>query len=341
MLKGLLGWRSLAWLSVNAAVTLLFSLRWWLILAAFGHRVNYLKLAGYRLAGFAISFITPGPQFGGEPLLVYALTRNEHIPNAQALASVGLDKSLELLASFIFLAAGMVVVLMGGLLPVSSLLGMALPLAALILLPVGYLVLLWLGKRPVSRLLGILFARFAGYRRRAGRIESAVSQFSNWAEHVHRAEDLAGDFCRYRPGLFALIVIQSLLVWFSIVVEYWLSFWLLGLWLPVQQVVFLLVAARLAMVLPAPGGIGPLEASQALAAQVLNVAPAVVVSVMLLVRARDFLLAGTGGILAAYAVQKPAESVEVMSVQVEETKREGTKFAKKTNTSHENIGGRV
>ena len=52
----------------NCLVSLTFSARWWLILRAQGHRISYLTLAGYRLAAFGVTYFTPGPQFGGEPL---------------------------------------------------------------------------------------------------------------------------------------------------------------------------------------------------------------------------------------------------------------------------------
>ena len=50
---------------LNIAVILLLSSRWWLILRAQGQRINLLRLVGYRLAAFSMSYFTPGPQFGG------------------------------------------------------------------------------------------------------------------------------------------------------------------------------------------------------------------------------------------------------------------------------------
>jgi len=303
LLQGLLGWRLLVWLVVNDVITLLFSLRWWLILAAMGQRVPYLKLAGYRLAGFAVSFFSPGPQFGGEPLQVYALTRQEHIPNDHALAAVVLDKLLELLGNFLFLATGIGIILGGGLLPLKALPGPGLALVLLALLPVGYLVLLWQGKRPLTVLLN------AAARSRLTAHSDGISQhITRWVDTARRAEDLAADFCHCRPGLLAVIALQSLLVWGLVVFEYWLTMRLLGLWLPVRQVIFMLVAARLALLLPVPGGMGTLEASQVLAAQMLQINPAFAVSFTLLARARDFLLAGLGLAVAVALWREPVEA---------------------------------
>jgi uncharacterized membrane protein YbhN (UPF0104 family) len=67
-------------LAVNVIVVVSFSGRWWLILRAQGQRLPYWSLAGYRLAGFGITYFTPGPQLGGEPQ-VYLITHREHVPN--------------------------------------------------------------------------------------------------------------------------------------------------------------------------------------------------------------------------------------------------------------------
>ena len=95
----------------NALALLTFSGRWWLILRAQGQRIPYPGLVGYRLAAFGVSYFTPGPQFGGEPLQVYLTNRRDGVPPAVAVAAVALDKTLELLVNFTFLAAGLAVVL--------------------------------------------------------------------------------------------------------------------------------------------------------------------------------------------------------------------------------------
>lgn len=97
--------------AVNVLVLLTFSLRWWLLLFAQGYVLPYLSLVGYRLATFAVSYFTPGPHFGGEPLQVYLVTARHKVPVAASLTAVVLDKILEMLANFAFLAAGILVAL--------------------------------------------------------------------------------------------------------------------------------------------------------------------------------------------------------------------------------------
>ena len=81
----------------------------WLILRAFGQRVPFFSVMGLRLAGFALSYFTPGPQVGGEPLQVFLLKKRHAIPTTAGVASVFLDKLFEILANFTFLVLGLAV----------------------------------------------------------------------------------------------------------------------------------------------------------------------------------------------------------------------------------------
>ena len=86
----------------------------------------------------------------------------------------------------------------------------------------------------------------------------------------------------------------SLLGWLLLIGEFWLMFNFLGLRLNLAQVAALLIAARFAILLPLPGGLGTLEASQVFALSMLGLNPAIGISAMLLIRGRDMLLGGLG-----------------------------------------------
>ncbi|MGW8250201.1 MAG: flippase-like domain-containing protein, partial [Anaerolineales bacterium] len=139
-------WQIGALVVLNLIILLLFTSRWWLVLRVLGYRLPLISLVGYRLAGFGISYFTPGPQFGGEPLQIQ-LTRQKHkVPTAAAVAAVSLDKLLELLTNFSFILIGAVVVLRSQIfsetLPL-PLMGMAV---AIFMLPAGYMLAIWLGR---------------------------------------------------------------------------------------------------------------------------------------------------------------------------------------------------
>lgn len=269
----------LALVLVNAGVLALFSSRWWLILRAKGQQVAYLALAGFRLAAFAIAYFTPGPHFGGEPLQVYLLNRRESVPTDTALASVALDKLLDLLANLTFLLLGLIILFTNGLLAADQHLPALLLACGLIALPAGYLFSLWLGFAPLSRLLDRLPSRLPVF--------PAVDKTRRI---VVSAEAQIGRFCRQQPGTLAAAVLLSAITWAALIAEYWLALRFLGLTLTLNQTIIMMAAARLAYLTPLPGGLGALEASQALAISYLGADPAIGISLVLLIRARDVTL---------------------------------------------------
>jgi glycosyltransferase 2 family protein len=270
-------------LAVNVIVVASFSGRWWLILRAQGHQRSYWSLAGYRLAGFGITYFTPGPQLGGEPLQVYLLTQREHVPITTAVASVTLDKLLELLSNFTFLLIGVATILASGMLgDESNYLFLLLPVG-LLLLPAGYLLALWTGRQPVTKLIGRLSVRFSGLQRQV-----------RWPAALHAAEEETGRFVQGHPGTIQAALIISFLIWVLLVLEFGLALRFLGLSLNLAEVITLLTAARLAFLLPIPAGIGALETGQMLAVGLIGASPAIGISLSLMIRVRDVALGGLG-----------------------------------------------
>jgi len=95
----------------------LYNLRWYLILGKLHHKkLSFWQLFMHRMSGFAVSYITPSAQTGGEPLRVMLLSE-EGVPGKTATSSVIIDKGLELAALFVFIAAGVLTALACGSLP--------------------------------------------------------------------------------------------------------------------------------------------------------------------------------------------------------------------------------
>jgi uncharacterized protein (TIRG00374 family) len=111
---------------------------------------------------------------------------------------------------------------------------------------------------------------------------------------IQTSEDQATHFCRERPFTLALALIVSIMSWLAMVAEYWLMLTFLGGPVTAVTIIILLTAARIAFLLPAPGGLGTLEASQLLAFAAVGLNPAIAVSLSLLIRGRDVLLGGAG-----------------------------------------------
>jgi uncharacterized protein (TIRG00374 family) len=283
-------------IGVNGAVLLILNGRWWLILYGLGHAVPFFPLFGYRLASFGVSYFTPGPHFGGEPIQVILLEREQAVGRETAVASVALDKMMELLINFTFLLGGVLYLLQNGV--VARQLGWEMVIYGLILLaiPAGLWWALWVGKRPFSTLIRLLNKGVSFPRRRESRADSlAIPQkwettLQKIAQGVAQSEREMSRACRDAPRLMWGAFGLTLLSWVGIVFEYGLSLTFLGLSLTFNQILLLLIAARIAILLPLPAGLGTLESSQVLGLGMLGLETAVGVSITLVIRARDVLL---------------------------------------------------
>jgi len=296
LLAGLLGWalkdvplqdvfQSLArlqpWqvgvlLGLNGVILLLVSSRWWLILNSAGYRLPYPTLFVYRLVGFALSYFTPGPQVGGEPLQVLLLTSRHQVPTRSAVSSVVLDKILEVFSNFAFLVLGLLIAGASGLAG-SWLPGWVLPLAVLTLAGMAaHLAALRRGKKPISWLLEQLVLG-----RRA-------------LDAICQVESEMAALCQTKPDLMRNTLGVSLLIWAGLLWEYSLMLSFVGIHLNLAEVILALTLARLAFLVPTPGGLGALEASQVLAMQLLGINPALAISLCLVMRGRDLIVGGAG-----------------------------------------------
>ncbi len=299
----------------NLLVLATFSARWWILLYAQGYRLPYHKLMGYRLATFAVSYFTPGPHFGGEPLQVYVVSRRHAVPAAVSLAAVVLDKLIEMIFNFTFIALGVLFVLQSQADAALDWQGQAWPtggIALLFMLPVIILAALAMGRHPLSRpLASVLHAWQAVDGKGAQtRPDSTHSRVGHFVITLRESEDLGCRLFRQRPGLLAAAILVSLVSWLAIIGEFWLMTHVLGLGLSLPDALLALLAARAAILLPLPAAVGALEASQALAMVSLGLPAEYGISLSLLIRGRDVLLGLAGlGLAGLYMRQQQQETV--------------------------------
>lgn len=271
-------------LVINAFVIGLMAARWWIIVHAENPSMPFLPLVGYRLSVFGLSYFTPGPQVGGEPLQVIYLQKNHGVSFARATSAVIMDKLLEFLVNFILIGVGAWAIVRVGLVSETGIrLNLSLiGLAVLLIWPVVHVALLYKGIAPISQIL--LRQPFIQKDHQSIRL-------------VVVAERMASSFCRrHVRAMFAAIGV-SLLSVLGISLEYYLMVSFLGMRIDVVQIFASLTAMQVAFLMPLPGGLGALEASQVFALGVFGQPASAAISLTLLMRARDILNGGIGLLL--------------------------------------------
>lgn len=275
---------------INAGVILAMTARWWVIVRADNPSIPFLPLIKYRLAVFGLSYFTPGPQVGGEPLQVFYLKQNHGLTFARATSAVIMDKLLEFLANFILIGIGLTAAVRVGMISPngSQAVGSLVPMVLILAWPVIHLILLYQGKYPVSNLL----------RTAAGLLGNP-----SWVRLIIVSERMAASFTRRKLPALLSALFFSMAAWAGMAAEYFLMADFLNANLSFEQILAALTAALLAFLMPLPGGLGALEASQVYALTMMGYAPSIGISLSLIMRARDILNGGIGLLLAGKFVR--------------------------------------
>ena len=286
-LRGLKFWQILTLLGLNVLIYILITLRWWLIVCAEKKGVSFFPLLATRVAVFGVSYFTLGPQVGGEPLQVLYLQRNYGMTYTRATSTVVMDKLLELLANFVLLGVGITAIIQAGIFSANEY-GSLASLSGLIILllwPPIHIILLYHGKYPISKVL---------------------RKFSNnkFVRFIAASERMAGTFCRRHLGSLLSAIFVSLLAAFGMVVEFFCITLFLGIHLSFWQTIAAWTAGWLAFLVPLPGGLGALEASQVFAFGAFGISAVSAIGVTLLIRARDLLIGGLGLLLVGHRAKK-------------------------------------
>lgn len=273
----------LGWLALNLGIILVACLRWQLICKLLNAPVSLVKLLLIRQAGQAVSFITPGPQFGGEPLQIYWLYQRCQLAIHSALLALGVDRFFELWINFSVLLVAVLLLMFSDSADAHDWLHLLILLALLLstLSLLGGLLI----KHPDSVLswLKTLTQRWHHHPK----LQSIDTHWQRLATDLNTA------LSQQKPALLQALLL-SLLGWAGLITElaWLLSFFELGL--DFGGFLLILVAMRLAFLLPLPASIGSLEAALLWAFQFLNLPNESVLGLIALIRLRDVLMLITG-----------------------------------------------
>jgi uncharacterized protein (TIRG00374 family) len=282
-IAGLQVWQWLAWMSINLAVIILLAWRWLVLARAIGLAPGFLQILRVRQAGQVISFVTPGPQFGGEPLQVFWLWKRYCVPGPDAFLAVGLDRFYELWINF-----GILLVAVLGLLAFASMnvidwhyLALVLLILVLAMAVSGWLLL----RQPAP--VRAWVRRLTKPWRHHVRLRQLETHWWQLNESLQRV------FSRHRSALGVALGL-SLLAWVGMIAEFWLLLSYVGVPPDLTRFVFLFTVVRLAFLVPLPGGIGSVEAALLWSFQELALPLSAAAGLIMLMRLRDIAILLTG-----------------------------------------------
>lgn len=290
------------WISLNLLVIALLTGRWLVLTRAMALPCKFSQLLRVRQAGQVISFVTPGPQFGGEPLQVYWLWRKFSVPGYAAFLAVGLDRFYELWVNFAVLLFAVLALLITRSVTVVDWGLIAFALLGLILLMglFGYMIL----QQPLR--IRDWIKRMTSRWHNHERLQNLDSHWSLLNESLQQI------LSRQRPALRSALGL-SLLAWAGMIGEFWLLLQFVGVPLDLATFVFLFTVVRLAFLMPLPGGVGSVEAGLFWAFQALALPLEAAAALIVLMRLRDVVVLLAGAAALPELQSPPSEATTAQS----------------------------
>ncbi len=229
---------------------MLYTLRWHIIIKkSYDHKLSFWQLFMHRMSGFAVSYITPTAQTGGEPLRAMLLHK-DGVPAKTAASSVIIDKGLEFAALFIFIGMGMAIALFDGSLPEGMQMLFGILLIGLIAL------VFWFYFSSVKNI-GFFSSLLRFFHlNKIGRIKSLE-------EKIIEVEVEMADFYKKHGRTFILLVLISVVITSFLLLEHWMIARFMGVNLTFLQTFLVSTIPYIAYMIPIPGGIGILEGGHA------------------------------------------------------------------------------
>jgi len=286
--------------AVNLAFAAALTLRWISVLHGLGEPITMRSLpplTAARLAGFAVSYLTPGPQFGGEPVQLAMARSRTGLSYSRGTASLVIEKGFDLAGNLAFIGFGALTL-------------RSLPLAAggsgrertlfsaagilLGILPLIYLGLVFAGVRPLSSLAA-----------RTVRSPHAKPRIVRLASFIQEAETDVGRYGQKPVRAAAQLFLSFLAIQGLGILELWLTLKFLGSPIGLNNTILLLAGSKLALYTPLPGGLGALEAVQRTLIVLVGYEPSTALALSAWIRLRDLLFVLVGLAAAAKALRRP------------------------------------
>ena len=266
---------------VNLVILFLAVKRWQIISQIFGVEISFARLFIIRQAGSTFSFVTPGPQFGGEPLQALWLNRGQGVPLDNTIASIGAARFIEIFINFSFLFLGILLVIQGNIEADLSSAGFFVSLSLICLITLLSL-LFYKHRFIVSSLFSLyrLVFQKTSDKDQEQRITTSISVIFSRIEK----EKLKVSFA----------IVIGAFGWLALIFELYLMMRALNLTLDLYEIVFVMLGIRIALLMPIPGGVGTIETSLIWSFGILGLSLVGAAGVIALNRIRDLIILALG-----------------------------------------------
>ncbi len=268
-------WKFFFLVSISIFNFWLFSKRWEVIVKVLYPEKKIPSSAFFldRLAGYAISYVTPSAQLGGEPLRIMML-QEEGVPKNLATSSTIIDKALEISTLIIFISLGVFIASFDPSFNFDTKLIMIAIMVLLLLLVAWFL---YATLKQIGFFTSII--KLLHLKR--------FKSLENLENKMFAFETEMNTFYQKNPWTVIKLLFLNLLMISFMLFEHFITAYFLGVRLTFVQTFLISTIPYIAYLMPIPGGLGILESGTATIFLILGVNINAFVFIFIL-RMRDF-----------------------------------------------------
>jgi len=272
-------WEIAVLMALRLLYWLIRTVNWRALLVSSGESVPFGPVFGARVAGYAVSYLTPAGNIGGETVRIFVL---DCVGRNKALATVVIDKTIEFLAGLSTVALSVVFLITEFALPRRQRIGLFAAIALLLLL----IIFLILKQRQ---------GLFTWALDTLKKIKIRIPFFENRRDKILETDAHISDFYGRNPGLFLALFASYFAQAWLWALEIYLTFRFLGGETPTFFKAFLIVTlGSFYSFLPVPGSMGVYELTYVSLFALLRIEMASGMAVILIRRVVGLVWAGIG-----------------------------------------------
>lgn len=262
-------------LIVSSSLVTALVFKWKMVLKTMGYDISFFNLLMYRQMGYSVGYIVPSFYIGGQAVKAMFLKKHD-VPTGDAVASVLIDRALELPLNFLLACIMFFLALKTLNLPTYLVIILASFLVLFIVIGFTFFYKVFKKEYMFYRLYELFnLSRF--------------KKLNKVGIRLKETEDTLINFFHHRKRFFPMALLFSILLWLLMMLEFKTALMIVGYNASLAQVYLVVVMTGFAMMFPVPASIGVMELSQIAIAVLVGIPAAVAVALSLLIRTRDFI----------------------------------------------------
>ena len=244
------------------AIFVFGTLRWKIIIEAQNsHKISFGKILRAKLAGFAVSYITPSVLVGGEPMRAYIIKEESGYSWEKSFASVLIDQAIYFFSLFLFMIFGFLFLAHYFSLPVSVFYGFGFIIAS------AFFIFYFFYSRLIKNNSdGHGFFIFIIKTTRLDKIKFIKRK----EENIEKMEKIIAQFFNNKTTTFLQAFVLSIIEILLYLVTIWIIILFLGKTIDLTYSAAIFFIFTLANFIPIPGSLGSFEASSIFIFDLLN-----------------------------------------------------------------------